>query len=102
MALFTDLGMHLNIPAVADNIETMKTIIRQDAAARLPAAAAAEEAERGIARARVRTGPPVARALPPADARVWAREAHLRCSPSCCAAPALQRPEPAADLEPAR
>jgi DNA-binding transcriptional LysR family regulator len=51
LSLFADLGMHPNILAVADNIETMKTIIRQGRGCGIvPAAAAAEEAERGVLR----------------------------------------------------
>lgn len=51
LSLFADLGMHPNILAVADNVETMKTIIRQGrGCAIMPAAAAAEEAERGVLR----------------------------------------------------
>jgi DNA-binding transcriptional LysR family regulator len=51
LSLFADLGMHPNILAVADNVETMKTIIRQGRGyAIMPAAAAAEEAERGVLR----------------------------------------------------
>lgn len=51
MSLFADLGLHPNILAVADNIETMKTIIRQGrGCAIMPTAAAAEEAERGALR----------------------------------------------------
>jgi DNA-binding transcriptional LysR family regulator len=51
MSLFADLGMHPNILAVADNVETMKTIIRQGRGyAIMPAAAATEEAERGVLR----------------------------------------------------
>jgi DNA-binding transcriptional LysR family regulator len=51
MSLFADLGMHPNILAVADNVETMKTVIRQGRGyAIMPAAAAAEEADRGVLR----------------------------------------------------
>ena len=51
LSLFADLGMHPNILAVADNIETMKTVIRQGrGCAIMPAAAAAEEAAQGVLR----------------------------------------------------
>lgn len=51
-SLFADLGMRPNIFAVADNIETMKVIVRQGkGAAIMPAAAVADETKAGTLRA---------------------------------------------------
>lgn len=51
MALFQDLGIHPYVHAVADNIETMKWIVRQGrCVALMPLPAAQQEAELGLLR----------------------------------------------------
>jgi DNA-binding transcriptional LysR family regulator len=106
MSLFADLGMHPHILAVADNIETMKTIIRQGrGCAIMPAAAAAEEAERGALRVLAfeparKVALALCRRRMTESAR---REAHLALLAELLRGGPAQRPEPApADLANAR
>jgi DNA-binding transcriptional LysR family regulator len=103
LSLFADLGMHPNILAVADNIETMKTIIRQGrGCAIMPAAAAAEEAAQGVLRVLAfeparKVALALCRRRTPASAR---REAHLALLAELLrSAGAGAQPETAAALE---